>query len=301
MVVLGDLIQNNYDDYLDNPIFNFIYSFHMPLFFFLSGYTTAIKENMDGDNGYSISSLGRKISGKIKHLLIPAIVWAFIFCAINRVPPTTSVLFSCVWFLYVLCTIYILWDSSHYIYQYFNKPIWWPAICFMAIVVAFIVGFKRIPLLYLATFIYGYFFQISSKGKPINIWNALLFLIIFIVLVPHYRYGNDISGDPARVWLMLPITAVACPLCLLLGDLFIKLPQTIVNNFSLIGRYSLGIYLIHMVVIRYRFIPHSIQEISIILQLIILMTLAISIAYICIGFQHTIQRIPYVSKILFGK
>ena len=148
---------------------------------------------------------------------------------------------------------------------------------------------------------YGYIFHILSCNQPLKYWKATILLVVFVSLVPYYKYGNDVAGDPTRVWLMIPIAAVVCPLCLHIGNLFVKLPQAIVNNFSLIGRYSLGVYLIHMLVIRYRFIPYSIQEIPIILQLIILVLLAISIAYICIGFQHIIQRIPYVSKVLFGK
>ena len=37
LVVVGHLIQYNYQSALDDPIFNAIYSFHMPLFFFISG------------------------------------------------------------------------------------------------------------------------------------------------------------------------------------------------------------------------------------------------------------------------
>ena len=38
LVIVGHLIQFNYSSGIENPIFNIIYSFHMPLFFFISGY-----------------------------------------------------------------------------------------------------------------------------------------------------------------------------------------------------------------------------------------------------------------------
>lgn len=301
LVVIGHLIQYNYDCFLTNPIFNCIYSFHMPLFFFLSGYTTAIKDKQNGFNSTSIPDLTRAIIGKTKHLLLPALAWAVIFCIINHVPPTAGTLFSCYWFLYVLWAIYLFWSCSSFIYCFLGKPIWWPLFCCFIVLIAFVADFKRIPLVYLSTFIYGYIFHIQSCNQVPKYWKATILLVVFVSLVPHYKYGNDVAGDPSRVWLMIPIAAVACPLCLYLSNLFVKLPQAIVNKFSLIGRYSLGIYLIHMVFIRYRLIPWSIQESSIIVQFPILVLLAIAIAYICIGFQHIVQRIPYVSKVLFGK
>ena len=39
LVVIGHLIQyNNCVDWIEHPMFTWIYSFHMPLFFYISGY-----------------------------------------------------------------------------------------------------------------------------------------------------------------------------------------------------------------------------------------------------------------------
>ena len=40
LVVLGHAIQSSFVDYDNNPFFRIIYSFHMPLFMFLSGYVS---------------------------------------------------------------------------------------------------------------------------------------------------------------------------------------------------------------------------------------------------------------------
>lgn len=46
LVVIAHLVQYNFEDAFHNDIFNTIYSFHMPLFFFISGCvsTTAFKD-----------------------------------------------------------------------------------------------------------------------------------------------------------------------------------------------------------------------------------------------------------------
>lgn len=46
LMVLGHVIQTIYapDNYDENLIFKFIYSFHMPLFIFISGYLTGMKQ-----------------------------------------------------------------------------------------------------------------------------------------------------------------------------------------------------------------------------------------------------------------
>lgn len=59
LVVIGHLIQYNFEDAFHNDIFNIIYSFHMPLFFFISGCvsTTAYK-GKTMHNKVAISFLG---------------------------------------------------------------------------------------------------------------------------------------------------------------------------------------------------------------------------------------------------
>jgi len=46
LVVLGHAIQSTIPDYQHNFLFRLIYSFHMPLFFLISGYLT-LKEKHD--------------------------------------------------------------------------------------------------------------------------------------------------------------------------------------------------------------------------------------------------------------
>ena len=67
LVVLGHVVQSVIADYQQNVLFRVIYSFHMPLFFFISGYLTC-KSKPDSN----------MLIKRAKQLLIPFIVWALI-------------------------------------------------------------------------------------------------------------------------------------------------------------------------------------------------------------------------------
>jgi len=47
LVVLGHVIQRNIVNYEDNFIFRIIYSFHMPMFMFISGYIASFTRVFD--------------------------------------------------------------------------------------------------------------------------------------------------------------------------------------------------------------------------------------------------------------
>jgi fucose 4-O-acetylase-like acetyltransferase len=64
-VVLGHAIQNNQVDFDANPVFRFIYSFHMPLFMFVSGFVSF--KTFDGSK--------TKLLKRFRALIIPFWVW----------------------------------------------------------------------------------------------------------------------------------------------------------------------------------------------------------------------------------
>ena len=103
LVVLGHSIQANALNFDDNSVFRIIYSFHMPLFMFLSGYVTHININ------YPISGF---IAKRFRTLVVPFISWhliLFIFLGRYQQQLITHylyTLFNCpdmgLWFLWIL-------------------------------------------------------------------------------------------------------------------------------------------------------------------------------------------------------
>lgn len=72
LVVLGHCIQHSLPDYADNVVFRYIYSFHMMLFMFVSGYAC-----------YRPKVEWSLIGKRVKQLLLPFFVWSLVMCAIR--------------------------------------------------------------------------------------------------------------------------------------------------------------------------------------------------------------------------
>lgn len=99
LVVLGHAIQATFPNYLHNFLFRFIYSFHMPLFFVISGFLTY--RGMQGHDD--------KLMKRAVQLLIPFVCWAFIsplltYGSFNMDKTVKALLYpdNGLWFLYNL-------------------------------------------------------------------------------------------------------------------------------------------------------------------------------------------------------
>lgn len=117
LVVIGHAIQVLHGgNYTSNPLYIFIYSFHMPAFIFISGYFAMKSMQM---------SFYDMLKTRIVRLLIPAIIWSIVrFGFVNRLEIDEKGLMqamynSCrgIWFLYCLFALYIIgnlvWKTKH--------------------------------------------------------------------------------------------------------------------------------------------------------------------------------------------
>lgn len=75
LVVLGHCIQNTTDDYGDDMLFKYIYSFHMPLFMFVSGFA-CYKDRIEW----------LPVSKRFVQLIIPFLVWTGILSLLKQDP-----------------------------------------------------------------------------------------------------------------------------------------------------------------------------------------------------------------------
>ena len=90
--------------FLYNPVFIFIYSFHMPLLMLISGYLFA----------YSCKNKTNKelIIAKCKQLLVPLICWSFISLFVQVIKILAGVVSKKITLLWICTPSQITWTSS---------------------------------------------------------------------------------------------------------------------------------------------------------------------------------------------
>lgn len=100
LVVLGHSISRGVANHYLDPVMLWIYSFHMPLFFFISGYLISY-------TSYKKRTLGNNIQNKVFSLLFPYLLWTYGVSLIEggKIPDLEFVFLSTdsnYWFIYLL-------------------------------------------------------------------------------------------------------------------------------------------------------------------------------------------------------
>jgi fucose 4-O-acetylase-like acetyltransferase len=185
-VVLGHALQRNVPDYDTNFLFRIIYTFHMPLFIFLSGYVSKYGEV-------------KTIKKNFFRLLIPFFAWYLIYLIefsfdVKHFPnPTHNILFlknpyHILWFLWILFFCHV----GFYLMSKVQK---WTTI-YGAILVFLIIEILPIPALYLLQFNFMFFVggYIVSYYKDTfkKQWKLVLAIAIltYILLFPYWEMSN---------------------------------------------------------------------------------------------------------------
>ena len=297
LVIVGHLIQTNYQSGIGNTIFNIIYSFHMPLFFFISGMCLNFSRLPDKFEGLCVYA-GKKVI----QLIIPSILWAAVVPAFfDRslcIPELSIGLFRKFWFLQSLFVIVMLTASAIYIGNKINRVNVPVVLLLVGAIAFFAIGVKRVSLMYLIMFILGYlgYKDLNLMGNRVLVCISAIF---FILLAGHFEYGDSLSGNPDRVWMELPLSVAAS---FVLVNIF-KLESSgrLMNVLAGIGKYTLGIYLVHFLLVRIPIVGQIEFAFPSILQFIILLVAAFFIASVSIGIQKVLEHIPILGAVLFGE
>ncbi len=171
-------------DFYHNPIFEFIYSYHMPLFFMVSGFFFRSSLKLQ---------LSDFLSKKTLQLLVPCIVWAIIFSALRIVlgalkgtwPGIDYLLIelkdiinpnSWFWFLKELFVSYVICYAS---LRLFKNNFW---ACTVSILAVLIVPYFTAQRFLLPVFWFGIFLKDHYKSyvqhrTTILIATGLIFLV----------------------------------------------------------------------------------------------------------------------------
>lgn len=243
LVVLGHVIQYSYSDYDVLHIYNYIYSFHMPLFMAISGYFSY-------KNDWAEKSFRIGIRKRTIQLLLPFFVWSVLLCLVEGLS-LIDVLFTnpFYWFLLLLFVIYLLMCFCLWLSMRLN--IKEETVCLLMMVLLYIIqgiahpqilSFSILPV-HFVFFNSGWFLR--KFQDRIKDWVIIPMFILFCVSGFYYKRNLSpglLSFLPASLYFL--ITGLSGSLLFYLflrkyGDSSCKL-------FSFIGQNTLGLYVSHL-------------------------------------------------------
>jgi len=320
LVVVGHVIQGSSEKFDDLLWFRVIYSFHMPLFVFLSGAVAAIAFRSDSIQDGIGSTLGRaktKISKAAVRLLLPFVAW----CVINQLiyqhsdsvisalilafrrPDTALWFLLAIFYCIVLASIFeIAFSIIDLLFKKMELRELSKLLCdgriqiILMILIWWLIrehtprgagiGLLRPYFIYylLGVGFYKYVYLKLSTWKYLPAW------IIFIGLIPFWSRtaADNIDGltliPIGLIYFYAGVVALTGSLVILSVAKWISETEIkpIRNFLILCGQLSLGIYAIH-----YFFLAYSPKVIAPLL--------------ISIGLAYGIDRIPVLRTVLLGE
>ena len=315
LVVWGHTIQygnNGEFDFFLNPIFIFIYTFHMPLFMFISGFLFF----------YSVSNkrCSDVIIKKIKQLVVPIVAWSTVYYILVQLLTGKSIsiidlIKSCISSFWFLFTLFVLSVIVTLVHRYFKNNL------FIYVVLGILILFlpEKFNLVYIK-FMYPYFVlgYLLNKYKTkimeyidiIGISCTILFLILLIgwtkdyyiyttgmnlyvnnifrkLFVICYRYLAGVSGAGFIIYIIYKFYQ----------------DNKYTNILNKIGKYTLGIYIVqtYIVMILDGFvIPSFLINNFLVYNFIFTPILAVIIIGVCIGISIVIKKNNYLKTIFLG-
>lgn len=315
LVVWGHTIQyanNGEFDFFLNQIFIFIYTFHMPLFMFISGFLFL----------HSVSNrrCSEIIIKKIKQLVVPIVAWPTVYYLLTYLLTGKSIsiivlvksYISSFWFLF---TLFVLSMIVTLVNRYCNNNL------FIYVILGILILFlpEKFNLVYIK-FMYPYFVlgyllnkyktKISKYTDIIGISCIILFIILLIGWKKdYYIYTTGMSLYADNIFNKLFIICYRYISGLVGSGSIVYIVHKFyryninTNILIKIGKYTLGIYIIQsyiMPVIDRVSIPNFLINNFFIYNFIFTPVLATLIIGFCIGISIIIKKNKYLSAIFLG-
>lgn len=306
LVILGHVVQygihyKNRDGYLDNPVWSFIYSFHMPLFIFISGFfaSHALK--------YDILSL---IKGKAINILLPSFVW---ICTMEflhkRLPTDITLFYNNYWYLNTLFVCILI---TYIIQKYYFK---YRYVLYLLTYLLLCLTWGGYYVSYLFPFyIFGDIFNrkmgLLFRRKNLFLFSSLFMSIILYIVGKwngHYTFyeSNNVlfygsSLNTVGILIMLYRLFLSMSIVLFIFTLF-SIVGNKVSRLSLvrnIGKETLGIYLISVYLCKHLPLPDTDNYLIIYIVAIIGST---SILFFSYGAVLLFKKNRYTAMLYMGK
>lgn len=244
LVVAGHVIQSGLcpDDYSENMEWLFIYSFHMPLFFFISGYASRRRD-----------SIGLTVRKRCGQLVIPFLAWLFVRMAWEHDSSFNRFLYFFVnpsggglWFLWVLFFVNILDIVAYRSFEKKNAYFVLSMSFFCALLglnsyFSGKYGLNELSMYYVFYVMGGVVMRLDKKRmKTIN-WKIPFVLFLLLFFFDYYLNGR-LNYQGSSMDFMIATCAIFALKCYWEQHeiIFLQIPYL-----CRIGRNTLGIYASH--------------------------------------------------------
>lgn len=302
LVVLGHAIQATFPNYLHNFLFRFIYSFHMPLFFVISGFLTY--RGMQGHDD--------KLMKRAVQLLIPFVCWAFIsplltYGSFNMDKTVKALLYpdNGLWFLYNLFfynAIFFLserWAERGMKQEYIFAGFFMVLYLLMAI---FHTMFNITQICwYMPFFAIGYYGRKYACAVKKKKHVTLVCGVIYCMLMPFWMMREDPLfycwinlGSVFSYLYRCLVEVVGAIFFFLLGRKFLNWPLL---GIAKLGTRTLGVYALQFIILYHLEKVFTSME-NEYLKIIVETILTVLLCFIVTEFIH---KLKYVRLFLIGE
>lgn len=309
-------------DYLDEPAFVYIYSFHLPLFFMISGLFVHSQP-------LRARTCGEQLLVKARQLLLPCLAWGLLMSASNLAQsllsdaPSANTLFDTLrnnfWFLKSLFVCFLLWYASITLLR--RR---WLAVLVSLLISQCITEWSvqwSYPTFVIGILIAPYLGQIRQHRGKITLISFIIggVLLVFwnrdLLTIPSVYTWCELTPAAMLDNIGMRLYKIAINTALSLGfiALFLGLEPrlqapdapAILSRFTSWGKLTLGIYIIHtlFIIVRERLFPTLLCCDSLntwLFNIVIAPLSAAMLLLVSIFMTQLIMRLPRLSFFLLG-
>lgn len=296
-VIIGHLVQRNIGGGTSHPLFDLIYSFHMPLFFFICGCAQWLSYRNNEYKSLNVKWIMGVSRSKAYTLLLPAVVWSTLVPILFTSDSITLNLSNGYWFLVTLFKISLIYVFIGYLSSRYKR-------LEVPLIILANVGFIYLFLCkgvmpYIWFYSLGYLAQKYDWGRYLNKWIAAFAFIAF-ALCSHYYVHDSISTEGWQVWLQMGLSVLVIVFCYHLFQ-HLNTESLLMSQLAQIGKYTLGIYLAQNYLLDVRFIGIDYSSLSNSMLLVLFTVFSVTISYLCIYIQKFIETNQVLGFLFYGK
>lgn len=315
-VVMGHIIQYNLIGESATSCFNFIYSFHMGFFFFISGCAASLSSKKNTWNSFLVF-----VRKKSRQLLLPFIIWGvfipviFRDLCLNDTPSRFILIFRnpdrSAWFLLFLFCIQIIFficcattsKAKHKYTRVLTLLLSAPVIVAILYLKKKLIGsdFTWVIPEYFLLFVLGYIAQASDSLKKFSIVVPLVGTIVFVFVVPLFDFSES-GSTMMRLIKLLASTAFSVTSYTIVRyyyDVFYTKATIIINY---LGTHSLELYVTQYCIIQICISPWLfVSNVNAIPLFVCVLIVSVPTSFIIIGISSVLKLIPGMQLLLYGK